>query len=180
MFLVTETNGARGEKELEVAPRTWVRTTKTGRSILLWPSKTKLDAIKELSQDPSSQPQAHWTRFECKVLRTCGTFSDAEAALEQMSGQSSSEDITTNRKNTAISSKRQNFDAMFVTSSPSSSSMRPSTPIPPPAPKQASQYTVPSSNVPLLPPASETVGPTTSNLFQLLTEVKKRNAGPQQ
>ncbi|XP_058127706.1 uncharacterized protein LOC131269373 [Anopheles coustani] len=51
--------------------------------------------------------------------------------------------------------------------------MWPSTPIPTLAPKQASQYPVPSSNVPLVPPTSETVGPTTSDLVQLLTGVKK-------
>ncbi|XP_058116482.1 uncharacterized protein LOC131259080 [Anopheles coustani] len=163
MFLVAETKCARGEKELDVVPRTWVRTTKTGRSILLWPSKTKVEVIKEMSRDATSQPQAHWNRSECKILRTCETFSDAESALEQMFGQSSSEDDIPNKKNTAILSKRQNFDTMFVTLSP----------IPPPVPKQKSQYPVPSTVVPILPPTNETVGPTTSDLFQLLTEVKK-------
>uniref|UniRef100_A0A8W7K109 Uncharacterized protein n=1 Tax=Anopheles albimanus TaxID=7167 RepID=A0A8W7K109_ANOAL len=71
------------EKELKVAPKRWVCTTKhTRRTVLLWPNEISLEWQQHLAKEGVCKPMKSWSRKECIVIQQCSTYDGANAAMK--------------------------------------------------------------------------------------------------
>uniref|UniRef100_A0A182N3U9 Uncharacterized protein n=1 Tax=Anopheles dirus TaxID=7168 RepID=A0A182N3U9_9DIPT len=84
-YVVVETTGATGDKELLAAPTKWIKWEKGGFTSLRWPNQRYLSTLNALLNDAGSIPSADWEKHKCDIMcRNIPSLETAERMVEQM------------------------------------------------------------------------------------------------